>query len=97
MTRIEKEKEIIEVMIRLYCRRKLHTEQLPTEYAELLAYARRRLEMCRFGEHKSACRRCPVHCYAKDKRQLMRQVMRWCGPRMILYHPLITLRHYLSR
>ena len=80
MTRIEKEKEIIEVMIRLYCRRKLHAEQLPSEYAELLAYARRRLDMCRFGEHKSACRRCPVHCYAKDKRQLMRQVMRWCGP-----------------
>lgn len=31
MTRIEKEKEIIEVMIRLYCRRKLHAEQLPPE------------------------------------------------------------------
>ena len=96
-TRIESEKEIIEVMIRLYCRRKLHAEELPQPYAELLAYARRRLDACRFGEQKSACRRCPIHCYAREKREMMRRVMRWCGPRMIFYHPMITLRHYLQR
>lgn len=95
--RIEKEKEIIEVMIRLYCRRKLHVEELPQQYAELLAYARRRLDSCRFGDDKTACRRCPVHCYVKEKREMMRQIMRWCGPRMILYHPIITLKHYLQR
>lgn len=97
MTRIEKEKEIIGVMIRLYCRRKFRTEQMPQQYADLLAYARRRLDMCRFGEGKGACRRCPVHCYAKEERELMRRIMRWCGPIMILYHPVITLRHYLRR
>lgn len=96
-TRIESEKRIIGVMVHLYCRRRLHTDTLPPEFAELLDYAHRRLDRCRFGEAKTSCKRCPIHCYAPDKRALMRQVMRWCGPRMLFFHPLITLKHYLHR
>lgn len=96
MNRIEKEKYIIALMIRMYCRRRLKTETLPAEYAELLDYAHKRLSRCRFGNHKSTCKRCPIHCYAPAQRERMREVMRWCGPRMLLYHPLITLRHYLQ-
>lgn len=84
-------------MIRLYCHHKLNTDTLPEEYALLLEYARQRLAGCRFGEQKTSCRKCPIHCYSKEKRTLMRTVMRWCGPRMILYHPIITLRHYLEK
>lgn len=97
MNKIEKEKLIVETMIRLYCRRRLHTgRRLPDEYASLLDYARRRLDHCRFGNDKKACKKCPIHCYAPAQRALMRQVMRWCGPRMLLWHPLVTLRHYLG-
>ena len=96
-TRIESEKRIIGVMVHLYCRRRLHTDTLPPEFAELLDYAHRRLDRCRFGEAKTSCKRCPIHCYARDNRALMRQVMRWCGPRMLFFHPLITLKHYLHR
>lgn len=97
MNKIEKEKLIVEAMIRLYCRRRLHTAgSMPPEYASLLGYACRRLDHCRFGNAKKACKRCPIHCYAPAQRALMRQVMRWCGPRMLLWHPMITLRHYLG-
>ena len=41
-------------------------------------------------------RRCPIHCYRPDMRSLMRQVMRYSGPRMLLRHPWATLRHWLS-
>ena len=34
-SRIEKEKDIIELMIRLYCRKRLHSDTLPQEYADL--------------------------------------------------------------
>lgn len=95
MTKIEKEKQIIAQMVQLYCRRKLHTHEMPAEYAELIDYAHRRLAHCKFGEQKRACKKCPIHCYAPQKRQLMRQVMRWCGPRMIFWHPIITIKHYL--
>lgn len=95
MSKIESEKRIVELMIRMYCRRRLHADGQPDEYAGLLAYAHKRLSLCRFGEKKTSCKRCPVHCYARDKRELMRKVMRWCGPRMLLYHPIITIKHYL--
>lgn len=95
--RIEEEKRIIETMLRLYCRRRLGMSTLPPEYEALLRYAHGRLSHCRFGEAKTSCKRCPIHCYAPRERALMRQVMRWCGPRMLLYHPLTTIRHYLQR
>lgn len=93
MTKIEREKQIVEVMIRMYCQKKLHTDELPQAYAELLAYAHRRLDCCKFGEQKRSCKKCPIHCYAPQKRELMREVMRWCGPRMILTHPMLALKH----
>ncbi len=97
MTRVEREKQAVEVMIWLYCRHCLKTEVLPSEYAELLTYAHKRLECCKFGESKTSCKKCPVHCYAPAKRELIRQVMRWAGPRMIFYHPLIAIRHLIGK
>lgn len=95
-SRIESEKRIIELMVRFYCRRRLRSAELPPEYSALLEYAHRRLDHCRFGNAKTSCKRCPIHCYAPEQRALMRKVMRWCGPRMMLYHPIITLKHYLG-
>ena len=97
MTRVEREKQAVEVMIWLYCHHRLKTEVLPSEYAELLTYAHKRLDCCKFGENKTSCKKCPVHCYAPAKRELIRQVMRWAGPRMIFYHPLIAIRHLLGK
>jgi hypothetical protein len=37
-----------------------------------------------------------VHSYKKDRREEIRQVMRWAGPRMLLAHPLMTAFHYLD-
>lgn len=80
-------------MIRLYCKHHLHADTLPNDYEQLLTYAHHRLDHCRFGEKKTSCKQCPVHCYAPKQRQLMRQVMKWCGPRMLLYHPVLAIRH----
>ena len=63
------------------------------QWDELLAYAHARLDRCPFGEGKKTCRRCPVHCYKRDMRERMRQVMRYAGPRMIGVHPVAALRH----
>ena len=37
----------------------------------------------------------PVHCYAPARRQEIQAVMRYGGPRMLLHHPLMTLRHMM--
>lgn len=94
--KIESEKRIVETMIRLYCRRHEGNETLCDDCQKLLDYALQRLGRCRFGNAKTTCKRCPAHCYRPDMRDRIRAVMRWSGPRMMLYHPIAAIRHLLS-
>lgn len=89
MSRIESEKRVVAKMIAIYNR---HHQ---TNADELLTYAHQRLDRCPHGEAKPTCRKCPIHCYRPDMRQLMKEVMRYSGPRMILYSPLDAIRHIL--
>lgn len=93
MSRIARDQHTIRMMISLYCRRHLHHSEPSAEYRALSDYACRRLQHCRWGEAKPACKDCPTHCYAPDKRQKMHEIMRWTGPRMLFYSPRATMRH----
>ena len=93
MTRTEREKLTIRKMVKLYCRHHLKTDGIPDEYQHLMDYACRRLDHCHFGEHKKACKNCPIHCYAPKERERIRAVMRWAGPRMIVYSPIDAIKH----
>ncbi|MBQ8270834.1 MAG: nitrous oxide-stimulated promoter family protein [Bacteroidaceae bacterium] len=93
MKRIESEKKTVEQMIRLYCRLHEGNATLCPECSSLLAYALKRLTQCKFGEKKSTCRKCPIHCYKPEMRERMQQVMRFSGPRMLWHHPIAALRH----
>lgn len=92
-TRIEKEKQTVELMIRIYCRHKEGHGKLCKECRELLEYAEARLSKCPFGEQKRTCRLCSIHCYKPAMRTRMQEVMRYAGPRMLLYHPIKALIH----
>lgn len=92
-SRIEQEKQTAEQMIRLYCRRKEGNKTLCPRCRELLEYAHARLSRCPFGQEKPTCRLCTVHCYKPEMKERMRAVMRYAGPRMLLYHPIAAIRH----
>ena len=94
-TRIEEEKAEVEQMIRLYCRKCEGHDELCPSCKELLDYAHSRLERCRYGEHKPTCKKCPVHCYRPNMKERIRMVMRWSGPRMIIYHPIAAIQHLI--
>lgn len=49
-SRITREKKIVELMIRLYCKRKERNRELCPACQDLLKYAHARLEHCPFGE-----------------------------------------------
>ena len=93
----EREKRVVSQMIALYCR-KHHGGRggLCVDCAALDAYARQRSDRCPFMEHKTFCSNCKVHCYRPDMRERIRQVMRFSGPRMILYHPVMAIRHVVE-
>ncbi len=89
-----KEKEVVTRMIALYCGKRHHTKGvLCPECAGLEAYARRRIDHCPFMETKTFCSSCETHCYRPDMRERIRAVMRFSGPRMLFYHPVMTVRH----
>ena len=96
------EMEVMETIIGIYCRGHHHANRCATSESEpslcpdcrrLLTYARSRITACPRMDVKSFCSACPVHCYSREMREKIREVMRWSGPRMLLHHPLMTLHH----
>ncbi len=82
-------------MIRIYCRNHHGGSPLCGDCSALSAYADDRLDNCPYGEGKPTCQNCPVHCYRKEKRDQIRQIMRYAGPRMIWRHPIMAVRHLI--
>ncbi len=93
--RIEEEWRTVELMIRLYCRHKEGNRELCEGCREVLEYANGRLSKCRYGNGKPTCKQCPTHCYRPDMRQRIRVIMKYAGPRMIIYHPVAAIKHLL--
>ena len=93
--RLAREWKTVTAMVRIHCRDH-HGRALCGECEDLLGYVRLRLDRCRFGEDKPPCAKCPVHCYQRDRRQQIQEVMRYAGPRMVWQHPWLSLRHLLD-
>lgn len=94
--RINREIQTIEKMINIYEKAHSAPNDIPDYYQKLFTYAVNRLEKCRYGEAKPACKQCPIHCYQPKMREQMKAVMRWAGPKMLLHHPILAIRHLLD-
>lgn len=95
--RISREKQTVRRMIELYCHHHLKEKTMPEGYQHLVEFAYRRLDHCKYGENKTACKDCPTHCYAPKEREQIREIMRWVGPRMIFYSPIEAIRHLFNK
>jgi hypothetical protein len=98
-----REEKLLLAMIHLFCRghhkpksRKGYLTAgkiLCPDCTELLAYAKARLDKCPFGENKGPCSKCDIYCYTPQMRKRIVEVMRYSGPRMLLRHPILAMRH----
>jgi hypothetical protein len=94
---IQRERKTIEAMIALFCRDQHESKGgLCAECAALAVYALQRIEHCPYGEDKPTCAKCPIHCYKPERREQIRVVMRYSGPRMLLHRPILTLGHMIE-
>ncbi len=96
----QKEQYVVEEMIRLYCRKNHGKEGhasggMCPECQKLADYAKQRSQKCPFMEQKTFCANCKVHCYKPEMREKIRAVMRFSGPRMLLYHPILATWHLI--
>jgi len=99
--RLARENQVVQTMITVYCRKKHHQKTLCPECDQLLKYAKERIDHCPEGDEKRFCSNCAIHCYNPQMSERIRAVMRFSGPRMLLYHPIMAIRHlaasHLSR
>lgn len=89
----EQEKRVVAQMIRLFCKKQHHQADLCPDCREVLSYAMDRSDHCPFMESKTFCSSCKVHCYRLEMREKIRDIMRFSGPRMLLYHPVLAVSH----
>lgn len=100
--RLAREERTLAAMIAMYCRDHHGTAAsdagvgLCDACAELQAYARLRLEKCRYGADKPTCANCETHCYKPEMRERVREVMRHSGPRMLRRHPVLAVAHLVD-
>ena len=99
--RLRREQRTIRAMLQIWC--EAHPLHVRARYGDLclgcdclFEYASYRLVKCPYGEEKPTCVKCPIHCYGRDKREMMKEVMRFAGPRMLLRHPVLAIRHLLD-
>ncbi|MCK6263485.1 nitrous oxide-stimulated promoter family protein [Vibrio sp. ZSDE26] len=82
-------------MMAIYCRDHHSGDELCAECQSLLTYAETKLDRCPYGDAKPTCNRCPIHCYKPQPKEQMRLIMRYSGPRMLLPHPILAIRHLI--
>lgn len=96
--RIRREKRTISIMIGMYCR--AHHDPagggLCAQCDALHAYAMQRIDKCPYCLAKPTCANCPIHCYKPDRREEVRRVMRYAGPRMLKRHPVLAILHTID-
>ena len=105
--RREREKRTISNMVAIYCAGN-HDASARTETSfagEPLCpackaiddYCVLRTERCRPMAPPPRREESGNHCYAPAQREQIRAIMRYAGPRMILYHPVAAIRHLLKK
>ena len=96
-SRREREKIIVNEMIRMFCKDHHSTDAYLCETCTILSeYAEKRLLSCIYSDIKPVCKNCPVHCYSPNKKLQMTEVMRWSGPGMMLKKPTYAMVHFID-
>ncbi|MCI5772964.1 MAG: nitrous oxide-stimulated promoter family protein [Erysipelotrichaceae bacterium] len=85
-----KEKVLVTKMIRLYGKKH---DDINTD--ELIRYALAKIDKCPMMAEKSFCSKCKIHCYQEPYRFQIKKVMRYSGPRMMINHPWLVIKHIL--
>jgi|SRR5574344_259920 hypothetical protein len=96
MIRKEYDKRVLRTMTVFYCKHRHGSDSLCCECRSLIEYCNSKVEKCPFGTRKRSCKVCKVHCYDSEHREKIREVMRYSGPRFLLYHPIMAIRHLLK-
>ncbi|NCB02006.1 MAG: nitrous oxide-stimulated promoter family protein, partial [Spirochaetia bacterium] len=83
-------------MVALFCKKQHHSSPLCDECEEIYIYATGRMANCPLLESSLFCSSCHIHCYDEEHREAIRKIMKYSGKRMLLYHPVMALKHVVQ-
>lgn len=93
---LEEEHRTIIAMLTIFCKAHHNFDgHLCINCEELSQYSYARLQNCPFKDHKPTCGNCSVHCYKNTMRSEIKNVMRYSGPRMLMRHPIMAIKHLI--
>lgn len=92
-----REKEIVRLMITIFCKGKGHNgQEVCRDCTQLIGYSEKKIDSCPHITTKTFCSSCSTHCFAPEERKTIKEVMRYSGPRMLSHHPLVLLKHLIQ-
>ena len=92
--RIEHEISVINTMIDVFYKNKKHKKEYTIiEIEELKNYCASKIHNCPVMVKKTFCSSCEIHCYDSNHRAFIKKIMRYSGPRMLFYHPILLIKH----
>lgn len=68
--------------------------RLCPECAEFMGYAVTKRMKCPLEAEKPSCKHCRIHCYAREEREKIREIMSYSGRRLMMRGRLDYLWHY---
>ena len=94
----EQELKTVTEMIGIYCRDIHKTDGLTLcpECQELLDYVEKRVAACPRMDEKTFCSACKTHCFAPNRRDRIKIIMRYSGPKMMFRSPMMAIKHKLT-
>ncbi len=85
---------VIKVMILMYCQKHHGSkDELCELCTQTLEYCSIKYEKCHYGDKKPPCSLCSTNCHNLEIRKSIRDIMRYSGPRMFIYHPILAIQH----
>lgn len=97
--KLNSEFNTVTAMIDLYCLKhhqiNANKFQRCTDCEQFRSYVKHRLDRCPYGENKPSCKQCPIHCYRPQQKVNSQTIMRYSGPKMIVKHPIMAIRHLI--
>lgn len=91
------ELRIVTWMVHYFCKKKHHNKGLCSNCSALLEYAESRINNCPIKDKKTVCSNCKIHCYRPEMRQKIKDVMRFSGPRLLLFKPVWGFEYLIKK
>jgi len=95
---LKNEKKTVKVMIQIYCSANHKQENRLCENCQsLFEYAESRIDKCKFKSQNLVCSECKVHCFRPEKREKIKEIMRYSGQKVIWKHPVLAIRYLINK